>query len=67
MNDNPSIGAPLIERERLLAVIGALGEALEDLLLCHAGGGFVQPDDAVLDKARMAISKAKELYESNTH
>ena len=37
----------------------ALQVALEDLLLCHSGGGFVQPDADVLTAGWDAIKPAK--------
>lgn len=43
-------------REQPKPLACACREALEELLLCHASGGFVQPDGHVLEAARIALS-----------
>jgi hypothetical protein len=45
------------EITRLQAREAKLREALAELVRCHDGGGFVQPDDDVLNAARAALRK----------
>ena len=45
----------LLRAERSEAWATKLYTALSDLVRCHAGGGFVQPDDDVLEAARCAL------------
>ncbi len=44
---------------RLISAAPDLFEALEDLMLCHAEGGYVQPDPEVFEVARAALKKAR--------
>ena len=45
----------LLRVERAEALSARLHSALTDLVQCHAEGGFVQPDDEVLNAARCAL------------
>ena len=40
-----------------LATAKRLAEALKDLLECHAEGGFVEPEKAVLDEGRASLAE----------
>ncbi len=44
---------------RLIAAAAELYEALGELVACHEGGGFVEPDASLLAQARAAIAKAE--------
>lgn len=48
------------EITRLQAREVKLREALAELVRCHDGGGFVQPDDDVLNAARAALREEGE-------
>ena len=50
----------LSEERRLRQQRDALAAALRELIACHAEGGFVQPDAAVLTAALAALAALKE-------
>ena len=47
------------EISRLRETQRVLVEALRELVQCHGGGGFVQPDEAVLNAAHAALASVE--------